>query len=131
MHIHGHWFILRKGNGAYDPLLHTIDVPPGATITADVNADASGQWFFHCHLLYHMMTGMSRVFQYSTLMEITQGEVQPQNDVKQTAYANRPIIRIDKVRPIDAALVHQSLFTLYSKHSKQKPVIIIAYALSN
>ena len=71
MHIHGHWFILRKGNGAYDPLLHTIDVPPGATITADVDTDASGQWFFHCHLLYHMMSGMSRVFQYSTLIEIT------------------------------------------------------------
>src|SRR3990167_2436176 len=56
MHIHGHWFILRKGNGAYDPLLHTIDVPPGATITADVDTDASGQWIFHCHMLYHMMS---------------------------------------------------------------------------
>ncbi|WP_457589154.1 multicopper oxidase domain-containing protein, partial [Legionella pneumophila] len=31
MHIHGHWFILRNGHGAYDPLLHTIEVPPGAT----------------------------------------------------------------------------------------------------
>ncbi len=31
MHIHLHWFILRNGHGAYDPLLHTIEVPPGAT----------------------------------------------------------------------------------------------------
>ncbi|MHB1949781.1 MAG: copper resistance protein B, partial [Gammaproteobacteria bacterium] len=100
-----HWFILRKGNGAYDPLLHTIDVPPGATMTADIDADASGQWFFHCHLLYHMMTGMSRAFQYSTLIEIEKGEAKPQNIVKQTSYFNRPIVRVDEVRPIDLSLV--------------------------
>lgn len=105
MHIHGHWFILRKGNDAYDPLLHTIDVPPGATITADVDTDASGQWFFHCHLLYHMTAGMSRVFQYSTLIEITKGEAKPQNIAKQTSYYNRPIVRQDEVRPIDVSLV--------------------------
>ncbi len=67
MHIHGHWFILRNGHGAYDPRLHTIDVGPGETITADVDANVSGQWFFHCHLLYHMMSGMSRVFQYTSM----------------------------------------------------------------
>lgn len=66
MHIHGHWFILRNGHGAYDPLLHTVDVPPGATVTVDFDANASGQWFFHCHNLYHMMAGMSRVFRYTT-----------------------------------------------------------------
>jgi len=105
MHIHGHWFILRKGLDEYDPLLHTIDVPPGATITADVDTDASGQWFFHCHMLYHMMTGMSRIFQYSTLIDITQGTAKPQNIVKQTSYVNRPIVRVDEVRPIDTSLV--------------------------
>jgi CopA family copper-resistance protein len=109
MHIHGHWFILRKGNGAYDPLLHTIDVQPGATMTADIDTDASGQWFFHCHLLYHMMTGMSRVFQYSTLIEITKDAAKPQNIVQQTSYINRPIVRVDEVRPIDASLVHHPM----------------------
>jgi CopA family copper-resistance protein len=105
MHIHGHWFILREGKGAYDPLLHTIDVPPGSTMTADLDTDASGQWLFHCHLLYHMMSGMSRVFQYSTLIEITNGEAKPQHVVKQTPYYNRPIVRIDEVRPMDPMLV--------------------------
>lgn len=105
MHIHGHWFILRNGHGSYDPLLHTLDIPPGATVTADVDTDASGQWFFHCHLLYHMMTGMSRVFQYSTLIEISKGEAQPQNIIKQTSYHNRPIVRVDEVTPIDYSLV--------------------------
>jgi FtsP/CotA-like multicopper oxidase with cupredoxin domain len=69
MHIHGHFFILRNGHGAYDPFLHTIEVAPGATVVADFDADESGQWFFHCHHLYHMMTGMSRVFRYSTFMD--------------------------------------------------------------
>jgi len=69
MHIHGHFFILRNGNGEYDPFLHTIEVPPGATVVADFDADISGQWFFHCHHLYHMMAGMSRVFRYTTFLE--------------------------------------------------------------
>lgn len=105
MHIHGHWFILRKGNGAYDPLLHTIDVAPGATITADVDTDASGQWIFHCHLLYHMMAGMARTFQYSTLIEIIKDEVKSQDIVKKAYYYNRPIVRVDEAMPIDASLV--------------------------
>jgi len=109
MHIHGHWFILRNGHGSYDPLLHTLDIAPGATVTADVDTDASGQWFFHCHLLYHMMTGMSRTFQYSTLIDITQDKANPQDIVKQTAYDNRPIVRVDEVRPIDMALVHHPM----------------------
>lgn len=105
MHIHGHWFILRKGHGSYDPLLHTIDVPPGATITADVDTDASGQWIFHCHLLYHMMTGMARTLQYSTLIEITQNKAKPETIIKKTAYSNRPIVRVDEEKPIDVSLV--------------------------
>jgi CopA family copper-resistance protein len=105
MHIHGHWFILREGKGAYDPLLHTIDVPPGATITADIDTDASGQWIFHCHLLYHMMSGMSRIFQYSTLIEIINYKIKPENIVEKTSYYNRPIVKVDEVRPIDTMLV--------------------------
>jgi hypothetical protein len=105
MHIHGHWFILRKGLASYDPLLHTVDVAPGATIVVDVDTDASGQWFFHCHLLYHMVAGMSRTIQYSSLIEITRGNAEPQNIAKDTKYHNRPIVRVDEVRPIDTSLV--------------------------
>ena len=109
MHIHGHWFILRKGLGQYDPLLHTIDVPPGATIVVDIDADASGQWFFHCHLLYHMLGGMSRVVQYSTLLEVVKKEIKPEDIVKNTAYVNRPIVRIDEVRPIAKKMVEHPM----------------------
>ena len=65
MHVHGHWFILRNGHGAYDPLLHTIDVPPNSTVIADMDAEENnGIWYFHCHNLYHMMSGMATEFEY-------------------------------------------------------------------
>lgn len=65
MHLHGHWFVLRTGHGAYDPKIHTIDVPPGATVTADVDTDEQdGQWYFHCHNLYHMKAGMANIVRY-------------------------------------------------------------------
>ena len=64
MHLHGHWMILRNGHGAYDPLVHTIDVPPGATVVADFDANTKGQWYFHCHNLYHMKAGMTNIVRY-------------------------------------------------------------------
>ncbi len=105
MHIHGHWFILRNQHGAYDPLLHTIDIPPGATIIADVDTDASGQWLFHCHMLYHMMSGMARVFQYSTLIDLSKGQGVPEDIIYQTEYMNRPVVKVDELRPLDVSLV--------------------------
>lgn len=37
---------------------HTIIVPPGKTLTALLRADEKGEWPIHCHLLYHMLSGM-------------------------------------------------------------------------
>lgn len=109
MHIHGHWFILRQGLGAYDPLLHTIDVAPGAQIVTDIDTDASGQWIFHCHFLYHMMSGMSRVIQYQSLIELVDNKVKPQHIIKKSDYRNRPIVREDQVRPIHQQIVHHPM----------------------
>ena len=61
IHLHGHFFELVTGHGAYGPRKHTINVPPGGTMTFDVTADAAGDWAFHCHNLYHMTAGMMRV----------------------------------------------------------------------
>jgi CopA family copper-resistance protein len=105
MHIHGHWFILRNGQAEYDPLLHTIDMAPGATAVADIDADASGQWFFHCHHLYHMMSGMARVFQYNTIIDIAKCKAKPQKIIAQQPYINRPIIRDDITMPLDCSLI--------------------------
>lgn len=60
MHIHGMWMIPQVGNGAENPLLHTVNIKPGSTLDIDMEVDAPGGWAFHCHMLYHMETGMMR-----------------------------------------------------------------------
>ncbi|WFP51332.1 copper resistance system multicopper oxidase [Methylomonas sp. EFPC3] len=60
IHIHGLWQYLDIGAGAYNPKKHVINVRPGTTAVVDVPAEAVGEWAFHCHLLYHMDTGMFR-----------------------------------------------------------------------
>ena len=35
---------------------------PMETDTIEFQANKEGDWFFHCHILYHMMAGMNRVF---------------------------------------------------------------------
>lgn len=65
MHLHGHFFRVMNARGAYSPLKHTVIVPPMRTVTIELLANEPGDWFFHCHVLYHMMTGMGRVFRYA------------------------------------------------------------------
>lgn len=65
MHLHGHFFRLLNGNGKYSPLKHTVDVPPMSRITIEFEANEDKDWFFHCHVLYHMMSGMARVYSYN------------------------------------------------------------------
>jgi FtsP/CotA-like multicopper oxidase with cupredoxin domain len=61
MHLHGMWMNLVNGAGArLSPKKHTISVGPSKTVSADITVDAPGEWVFHCHLLFHMETGMFR-----------------------------------------------------------------------
>lgn len=62
MHLHGHDFRVINGQGDYAPLKNVIDVMPMETNVIEYNANLEGDWFFHCHILYHMMAGMNRVF---------------------------------------------------------------------
>jgi FtsP/CotA-like multicopper oxidase with cupredoxin domain len=64
MHLHGHFFRVLNGQGAYSPLKTVLDIMPMETDTIEFAATESGDWFFHCHILYHMMSGMGRVFSY-------------------------------------------------------------------
>jgi FtsP/CotA-like multicopper oxidase with cupredoxin domain len=64
MHLHGHDFRLLNGQGDYAPLKNIVDIMPMETDTLEFNANAEGDWFFHCHILYHMMAGMGRIFSY-------------------------------------------------------------------
>jgi CopA family copper-resistance protein len=60
MHLHGLWSELDNGHGEYRPYKHSIIVKPGERLSFLVNADEPGRWAFHCHLLYHMESGMFR-----------------------------------------------------------------------
>ena len=64
MHLHGHDFRVLNGQEEYAPLKNVLDIMPMETDTIEFLANAEGDWFFHCHILYHMMAGMNRVFSY-------------------------------------------------------------------
>ncbi|MGV8946286.1 MAG: multicopper oxidase domain-containing protein [Lutibacter sp.] len=69
MHLHGHFFRVLNKNGEYSPLKHTVNVPPMEEVTIEFsgnNGDEYGDWFLHCHILYHMNAGMDRVISYNT-----------------------------------------------------------------
>ncbi|CAL2104127.1 Copper oxidase family protein precursor [Tenacibaculum sp. 190130A14a] len=64
MHLHGHFFRVVNANGEYSPLKHTVNVPPMGSVTIEFDANETGDWFFHCHILYHAKAGMARIFSY-------------------------------------------------------------------
>jgi FtsP/CotA-like multicopper oxidase with cupredoxin domain len=61
IHLHGFFFRLINGQGERSPLKHTVDVPPMGRQTIEFQAIERGDWMFHCHLLYHMASGMGRL----------------------------------------------------------------------
>ncbi len=61
IHLHGHFFELVNGHDGHQPLKHTVIVQPGGSATFDLTADEAGDWAFHCHLLYHMHSGMFQI----------------------------------------------------------------------
>lgn len=60
IHLHGMWSDLEDEHGRFMVRKHTVDMPPGSRRSYRVTADALGRWAYHCHLLYHMETGMFR-----------------------------------------------------------------------
>lgn len=88
MHLHGHDFRVINGNGDYAPLKNVIDIMPMETDTLEFAATESGDWFFHCHILYHMMAGMGRIFHY---------ENSPKNpEIPNPALAKRKLFADDR-----------------------------------
>jgi len=64
LHLHGHFFRFINSQGDYSPLKHTFDIKPMETVTIEFEANEEKDWFFHCHILYHMMAGMARIVSY-------------------------------------------------------------------
>ena len=65
MHLHGHFFRIVNQYGDYSPLKNVMDIMPMETNIIEFNASENyGDWYFHCHILYHMMSGMGKIFSY-------------------------------------------------------------------
>lgn len=62
MHLHGMFFELENGAGNHRPLKDTVIVPPGKSVSVILTAREVGAWPLHCHLLYHMVSGMMTAF---------------------------------------------------------------------
>jgi CopA family copper-resistance protein len=77
LHLHGHFFRLVNAQGAYSPMKHTFDIPAMGTVTIEFEANEYQDWFFHCHILYHMMAGMARIISY---------DASPQNEYAKGNY---------------------------------------------
>ena len=60
MHLHGHHFqiVAVNGNRVSGAVRDTELVPIGGRVTIAFDAGNSGRWMFHCHNLYHMLSGM-------------------------------------------------------------------------
>lgn len=62
IHVHGHFFELVNGAAPGEqPWKHTVNVLPGGKLSFDMTADALGDWAMHCHMMFHMETGMFRI----------------------------------------------------------------------
>ncbi len=77
LHLHGHFFRVLNGQGIYSPLKHTVNVPPLQTVTIEFLANEEKDWFFHCHNLYHMKSGMTRVVSYEGSTTSTKKSLAP------------------------------------------------------
>jgi len=62
MHLHGMFMELENGQDGFLPRKHVVVVPPGREVSAVLTANEPGDWPFHCHLLYHMASGMMTRF---------------------------------------------------------------------
>ena len=68
MHLHGHFFRLLPKPGEWAepraPMKDTFAIGPRQRIDFEFTADNPGKWFFHCHNLYHLASGMAREVRY-------------------------------------------------------------------
>lgn len=75
MHLHGMFMQLENGaDAALMPNKHTIIVPLGQTVSALLTANEPGEWAIHCHLLYHMSSGMMNKVVVAQVSEETTSE---------------------------------------------------------
>lgn len=67
MHLHGHHFQVLAVNGVAfaGALRDTVLVPAKGSVRIAFDADNPGRWLFHCHNIYHMLSGMMTEIAYA------------------------------------------------------------------
>lgn len=60
MHLHGMWSDLENDQGELLVRRHTIPVQPAQRISFLTTPHDVGRWAWHCHLMFHMDSGMFR-----------------------------------------------------------------------
>jgi FtsP/CotA-like multicopper oxidase with cupredoxin domain len=67
MHLHGHHFqvVGIDGKPIQGAVRDTVAVPPISSVTIVFDATNPGIWAFHCHHLYHMVSGMMAYVAYA------------------------------------------------------------------
>ena len=65
IHLHGMWMLLENGAAEFQPRKHTVNVKPSERLSVIVEPDVPGKWALHCHIMYHMDSGMFRVVDVS------------------------------------------------------------------
>jgi multicopper oxidase len=67
IHLHGHYFyVLGKPDGLNltDPVQKdTLNVPAKSDLVVQWTTTNPGRWFCHCHIEWHLATGMARVLE--------------------------------------------------------------------
>ena len=69
IHLHGMWMELENGSGMARPRKHTVNVKPAERLSVLVTPDLPGRWALHCHILYHLATGMFRVVEVADVAD--------------------------------------------------------------
>ncbi|MBY0428531.1 MAG: multicopper oxidase family protein [Alphaproteobacteria bacterium] len=66
IHLHGHHFqVIGIDDKTFTGAVRdTVMVLPNTKVTIMFDADNKGKWAFHCHHLYHMVTGMMNFVEY-------------------------------------------------------------------
>lgn len=67
IHLHGHIFEVTKIDGKpikEGAVRDTVLVLPHSTVNVQFDSDNPGNWMLHCHMLYHMATGMVTFINY-------------------------------------------------------------------
>ncbi|WP_093189638.1 multicopper oxidase family protein [Pseudovibrio sp. Tun.PSC04-5.I4] len=75
MHLHGHTFrVLGTKDDRFAPVMDTVWVPAGETVTIEFLANNPGMWAFHCHNIWHLAVGMMQPVRYVTTRPLRDAE---------------------------------------------------------